>query len=67
MLGHEKCLDLHEQTLDTVNQILQAVKWRDVYLYGQVLREILLCAAGNQHQSCICVTCHVEIIKFITF
>ncbi|XP_060578307.1 serine/threonine-protein kinase ATR-like [Ruditapes philippinarum] len=43
LLGHEKCAALHERTIDTIHEMLQAVCSRDAFLYGRFLKELVLC------------------------
>ncbi|KAL4227217.1 hypothetical protein ACF0H5_012662 [Mactra antiquata] len=51
LLGHQKCLLMHEQTMKTVHELLQAVKSRDAYMYGQIMKEIVTCVIDLVHIS----------------
>ena len=48
LLGHQKCAALHNRTIETIHEILQAVSSRDAFLYGRFLKELVLCLTGKQ-------------------
>lgn len=43
LVGQQKCEMLHKRAIDTIHDVLQAVYCRDAFLYGRLLKELVLC------------------------